>query len=236
MSKPACDAQTVELGNIAFEAAEASAAPVPRAVARPANTTRSLFHVASGALSLALMRLLPGRAWLIGVSLTIAVAAWSMEAARRRSPAANEVLMRFFSAIAHPQERHRVNSSTWYVTALLILASFFPLRAAELGVVVLGLADPAAGFIGRRFGRTRLRTGRSLEGTLAFVVAGTFAALAALFAFHELPWSSRITLALVGAVAGAVAELVSTRADDNFTIPLTVAVAATTAQLFLPVL
>jgi dolichol kinase len=225
----------VELGNIAFDTAE-GAALVPRAVARPANMTRSLFHVASGALSLTLMRLLPGRTWLIGVSLTIAVAAWSMEAARRRSPAANELLMRFFSPIAHPQERHRVNSSTWYVTALLILATFFPLRAAELGVVVLGLADPAAGFIGRRFGRTRLRTGRSLEGTLAFVVAGTLGALASLIAFHELPWASRITLALVGAVAGAVAELVSTRADDNFTIPLTVAVATVTAQLFLPVL
>ena len=235
MSKPACNAQTVELGNIAFEAAE-PAAPVPRAVARPANMTRSLFHVASGALSLALMRLLPGRTWLIAVSLTFAVAAWSMEVARRRSPAANDLLMRFFSPIAHPQERHRVNSSTWYCTALLILASFFPLRAAELGVVVLGLADPAAGFIGRRFGRTRLRTGRSLEGTLAFVAVGTLGALAALIAFHELPWAPRITLALVAAVAGAVAELVSTRADDNFTIPLTVAVAAGAAQLFLPVL
>lgn len=234
MSKPASDAQTVELGTIAFDAVESATAPVPRAVARPANTTRSLFHVASGALSLALIRLLPGRTWLIAVSLTIAVAAWSMEAARRRSPAANELLMRFFAPIAHPQERYRVNSSTWYVTALVILALFFPLRAAEIGVVVLGLADPAAGFIGRRFGRTRIRTGRSLEGTLAFVVAGTLGALAALVAFHALPWSSRITLALVGAVAGAVAELVSTRFDDNFTIPLTVAIAASTAQLLLP--
>jgi dolichol kinase len=224
----------VELGTIAFEAAERSEAPAHSAATRPANTTRSLFHVASGALSLALIRLLPGRTWMILVSLTIAIAAWSMEAARRRSPEANDRLMRFFGAIAHPQERYRVNSSTWYVTALLILATFFPLRAAELGVVVLGLADPAAGLIGRRFGRTRLRTGRSLEGMLAFVVVGTLGALVALIAFHELPWSSRITLALVGAIAGAVAELVSTRFDDNFTIPLTVAVAASAAQLFLP--
>lgn len=233
MSKPACDVQTVELGDIAFEAADSGAAPAPSAVARPANATRSIFHVASGALSLTLIRLLPGRTWLIAVSLTIAIAGWSMEAIRRRSPAANDRLMRFFSAIAHPQERYRVNSSTWYVTALLILSAFFPLRSAELGVVVLGLADPAAALIGRRFGRTRLRTGRSLEGMLAFVVTGTLGALATLVAFHALPWSSRITLALVAAVAGAVAELVSTRFDDNFTIPLTVAVAATTAQLFL---
>jgi dolichol kinase len=236
LSKPAYDAPTVELGTIAFDSAESGGAPAHSAAARPANTTRSLFHVASGALSLALIRLLPGRTWLIAVSLTIAIAAWTMEAVRRRSPEANDRLMRLFGPIAHPQERYRVNSSTWYVTALLILATFFPLRAAELGVVVLGLADPAAGLIGRRFGRTRLRAGRSLEGMLAFVVVGTLSALAALIAFHELPWSSRITLALVAAVAGAVAELVSTRFDDNFTIPLTVTVAASAAQLFLPAL
>lgn len=232
MSKPACDAQTAELGNLTFEAAESAGAPARGATARPANTTRSLFHVASGALSLALIRLLPGRTWLIAVSVSLAAAAWTMEIARRRSPEANERLMRAFRAVAHPHERHRVNSSTWYMTALVILAAFFPLRAAEIGVVVLGLADPAAGFIGRRFGRTRIRAGRSLEGTLAFVAMGTLGALAALIAFHELPWSSRILLAVVGAVAGAVAELVSLRADDNFTIPLSAAVAVTAAQVF----
>lgn len=234
MSKHAYDVQAVELGDIAFEAPAEGEVQAHGAVARPANTTRSLFHIASGALSLALLRLLPGRTWLIAVSVTIAVAAWTMEAVRRRSPEANDRLMRLFGPVAHAHERYRVNSSTWYVTALVILSAFFPLRAAEIGVVVLGLADPAAGFIGRRFGRTRLRAGRSLEGTLTFVAAGTIGALAALAAFHALPWSSRIILAVVGAIAGAVAELVSTGFDDNFTIPLTTAVAVAAAQLFLP--
>lgn len=232
MSKPAYDAPAVEIGDLAFEA------PVPVSVlapvARPANYTRSLFHIASGAFSLGLLRLMPSRGSLIAAAAAFATLAWTLEIARRRSPAVNDRLMRILSPIAHPRERHHVNSSTWYGTALLILALFFPLRAAEIGVVVLGLADPAAGFIGRRFGRTRLRAGRSLEGTLTFVVAGTIGALASLAAFHALPWSSRLILALAGAVAGAVAELVSTRFDDNFTIPLTTAIAVAATQLFLP--
>ena len=219
---------TVELGDIAFEA------PVP--VARPANATRSLFHIASGAMSLALLRLMPGRSSLIAVATGFAILAWSLEGLRRVSPAINNLLMRILSPIAHPRERYQVNSSTWYGTALLILALFFPLRAAEVGVVVLALADPAAGLIGRRFGRTRIRAGRSLEGTLTVGVAGSIGALAALAVFHPMPWSSRIILALAGAVAGAVAELVSTRFDDNFTIPLTAALAASLTQLFLPTL
>jgi dolichol kinase len=226
LSKPAYDVPAVEIGDIAFEA------PVP--VARPANYTRSLFHVASGAFSLALLRLMPGRSSLIAAATAFAVLAWTLEALRRVSPATNDLLMRILSPIAHPRERHHVNSSTWYGTALLILALFFPLRAAEVGVVVLGLADPAAGFIGRRYGRTRIRAGRSLEGTLAFVVAGAIGALASLAVFYAMPWSSRIILAMAGAVAGAVAELVSTRLDDNFTIPLTTAIAVAATQLLLP--
>jgi dolichol kinase len=130
-------------------------------VGRPTNYTRSLFHVASGVFTLGLLRLLPGRAWLIAVASVFFAAAWTMEAARRRSPEVNERLMRFFGPVAHPHERHRVNSSTWYVTALILLS-------------------------------------------------------------------------LVGAVAGALAELSSTRLDDNFTIPLAAAAAAAGAQIFLP--
>jgi dolichol kinase len=217
--KSASDLPTIDL-------AVAVAAP-----ARPTNYTRSVFHVASGAFALALMRLLPGRGWLIAVSGGFALWAWSMEFARRRSKAVNEVLMRFFAPIAHAHERHRVNSSTWYTTALLLLSLLLPLRAAEVGVMVLALADPAAGFIGRRYGRTRLRAGRSLEGSLAFFAVGAGAALGWLMLVHGQPGAAAFPVALAAAAAGALAELGPARLDDNFTIPLAAAAAAAAAQM-----
>jgi len=138
------------------------------------------------------------------------------------------VLMRFFAPVAHANEAHEVNSSTWYVSALFLMALFAPLRAAELGVIVLGFADPAAGLIGRRFGRTRIRAGRSLEGTLAFVAVGTAAAGAWLLLRHGAPLGSAALVAFAGALFGAIAEIVVTKLDDNFAIP----VAATTAVAF----
>jgi dolichol kinase len=167
---------------------------------------------------------------MIAVSAAFAVSGWTMEIVRRRSPAANARIMAVFAPVAHPHERHGVNSATYYVTALLLLAIFAPLQAAEVGVVVLGLADPAAGLIGRRFGRTRLRANRSLEGTLGFVVVGALAAGAWLSLTHPLPLAALGLLALVGGVAGALTELFSTRLDDNFTIPVAVAVAVSAAQ------
>ena len=217
----------------AVDSALPASSPAPVLV-RAENFRRSLFHVASGLFALALLRLLPDRAWLVGVSGALAATAWTLEIARRRSGAVNEALMRLFAPIAHPQERYRVNSSTWYMTALVGLALLAPQRSSEIAVVVLGFADPAAGFIGRRIGRTRICAGRSLEGTLGFVVVGTLAAIGVLAVFHALPLPAMALLALAGASAGAVTEVVTTNLDDNFTIPVSVAIAATAMGLALP--
>jgi dolichol kinase len=234
VSNAAPDAPSLDLADLVAEDDASVAAPPakvdPARPSRPANYTRSLFHLASAGLALALLRFLPGRSWIIGVSAAFAISGWTMEITRRRSPEVNRRLMALFAPVAHPHERHGVNSSTYYVTALLLLAIFAPLRAAEIGVVVLGLADPAAGFIGRRFGRTRLRANRSLEGTLGFVVVGALAAGAWLAVAHPVPLAALAVLAAVGGVAGALTELVSTRLDDNFTIPVAVAAAVSVAQ------
>lgn len=203
------------------------AGPGPLTVARPSNLARSGFHVAAAALSLLLLRTVPSRTWLIAIAGSLALWAWSMEIGRRFSPSLNAKLVRAFSPIAHVHERHQTNSSTWYVTALTLLATFAPLPAAELGVLVLGVADPAAGELGRRFGRTRLRAGRSLEGSLGFLAVGT---LASLLWLTTSGWATTpaLLLAAIASAGGALAELGSTRRfDDNFTIPLVVAGTAT---------
>lgn len=208
-------------------AADEGAGPLTHAnTRRPENHARSLFHVLSATAALLMLRLMPHREWLVVASGVLALAAWSAEILRRVHPPANVYMMQFFSRIAHAEEEHKVNSSTWYLTALVGLALFAPLRSAELGVVVLGLADPAAGFIGRRIGRTKIRKNRSLEGTLGFFAVGMAAALVFLGVFHSLPMPAMLAIAAVASAAGALIELATTRLDDNFTIPVTVAVAA----------
>lgn len=214
-----------ELFDVAAESAPLSPA-VPANSRRPENYTRSFFHVISAAAALILLRLVPHREWLIAISGVLALMAWTAETTRRIHPPANAYMMRFFARIAHPEETHKVNSSTWYLTALVGLALFAPLRSAELGVVVLGLADPAAGFIGRRIGRTKIRKNRSLEGTLGFVAFGWIAAMLVLVAFHPLPLAQMAAIAAVASVAGAIVEVATIRLDDNFTIPVTVAIAS----------
>jgi dolichol kinase len=198
--------------------------------ARPTNVSRTTFHVASGVVSLALLRLAPERWWLIAISGSIAASGYVMEISRRRSEAVNARLMRLFSAIAHPHERHRVNSSTWYVSALLLMAIAFPLRAAELGVIVLALADPAAGIVGRKWGRTSLRANRSLEGTITFALVAFCVSVAWMVLMQGAAWPAALATGSVVAAVGAAVELVSTRIDDNFGVPVGCAVAAAVMQ------
>jgi dolichol kinase len=92
---------------------------------------------------------------------------------------------------------------------------------AALGLTVLGLADPAAGLVGRRFGRIKLVHGRSLEGTTAFVLVGALACLGLLTLCHPtLGWSAAVGLTLAAVIPGALAELFAHKIDDNLLVPM----------------
>lgn len=200
---------------------------------RPTNYARSILHAGSAVICLALVVLLTPRQlpWAAGA---FAVWAWSMETTRRISPWANEKMMVFFDIIAHEQERFRVNSATWYMTALFLLTLTFSPLLCAVAVAVLGFADPLAGLAGRRWGRVRLVNGRTLEGTAVFVAVGTLAAAGAtLLVEHSLTTPMVWGMAVTAAIAGGLAELLSRRVDDNVSIPLATAVASTVAVLLL---
>jgi dolichol kinase len=200
---------------------------------RPTNYARSGFHIGAAVVCLGLIVGLTSQQlpWAAGA---FAAWAWGMEGARRVSKRANAAMMRFFRPIAHEQERDRVNSATWYMTSLVLLAlTGSPLLCVK-AVDVLGLADPLAGLVGRRFGRVRLINGRSLEGSLTFVVVGTLAARSAMLLVDTTLGSSALWItALAAALAGGVVELASRRIDDNLSIPMA---AAATAAVVLTLL
>ncbi len=188
---------------------------------RPTNYARNVLHLASAGTGILALELLPSWSWATGVALAVALTGWTLEITRTKSDAVNRFCMQLFGRTAHPHEAHRVNSATWYSTALVILSLTQSLVPCLVALCVLGVGDPAAAIIGRRFGRTPIVHGRTLEGTLAFIVAGGLAALGYVLAFHPTTTMPVAILASFGgALTGAIAELVSRRVDDNLSIPL----------------
>lgn len=200
---------------------------------RPQNLARSGFHMVSATFAVLCIELLPKWGYVQLIAVAFFAFSWTLEIGRRYSDALRSVSLRLFGKFIHPHEHVRVNSATWYASALLILAFAFDPMTCALAVLALGYGDPAAAWVGRRWGRTRLYNARSLEGTLTFATVTFAGALLLLKLAHpELTLPVRFLIAGVAGISGAIAELFSGRVDDNFTIPVVVA-ASTAAALAL---
>jgi dolichol kinase len=201
---------------------------------RPTNYNRIAFHVSSALGALVLLEVVLTRAGTLWATGLFAGTFWFLEITRALSRHWNDRLMRvrFFQLIIHPHEQHHVNSATWYASALVLLAIFSPVYASAAALAVLGVGDPLAGLVGRRWGRVHVGAGRTLEGSLAFLVGGTAAAFGALWLWHAAAWPVLLAISVAAAVGGAVAETLCRRVDDNFGVPVAaVAAAALTAAL-----
>ena len=206
----------------AYEKLAQSLAPIDVRVPslRPTNYARNVYHFLSGMGVIALLRVILPEGWPVWVALFFAALAWSVEIGRRRLPWLNALMMAMFRHFAHPHEAWRINSATWFTTAIFGLALLDDVLVTTVALSVLAAGDPVAAIIGRRFGRTRFANGRSVEGAVAFVVAGAACATAVLTAFHpDLSFAQVLLLAVAGAVPGAISELVIERVDDNLAIP-----------------
>ena len=175
-----------------------------------AQPWRKVVHATNATLiALALARLGLSDATVLLVLGAITVALVAGDVARLTYAPANALFFQAFSRLASPREARGIASSTWYMVGVLASVALFPRPVAISGVLVLGLADPAAAFVGRRYGRRRF-LGGTLEGSLAcFCVA-----LLVLGLRH--PW----TVAVPAAAITTLAERRSWPLDDNLTVPV----------------
>jgi len=190
---------------------------------KPLIAARTTFHIASGVAAFLLYQFALTR-WQSEIVLLALLALFvALETTRRFSTRWNHFLAgKLFHGIARPREYYRVNSSTLYLLALVLVTPVFSRAAVLSGVLILAFGDPAAAWLGKRYGRLKLYRSKSLVGSLAFVGVGTLVAGAYLLAFcPEVSVGRRLAAAGLASIAGAVAELFSGRKlDDNLAIPI----------------
>lgn len=171
---------------------------------------RRVMHAANGVLlAVALTHLPVPRPWVLAVLVAALAAQAGVDALRLRVQAWNVAFFRTFRHVASPREAAGPASSTWYTLGVLVAVALFPLEAAVSGILIMGLADPAASYVGRRWGR-RSFLGASVEGTVVF----------ALVAFVIVLVRHDAATAVAVAAATALAERLSWPLDDNATIPV----------------
>ena len=184
---------------------------------------RRLFHAFNGSALAGLLTV-----WAPPETATVWVLAGlfglllTLDLLRLNSESANKAFFRWFSLLASPREATGLASSTWYALGIVLVLALFPWQAAISGILVMALADPAASYIGKRWGQRPFLDG----SVLGFVV---FVAVAGIILGLRHPPGSAIPTALVAALA----ERRSWPLDDNLAVPLVTAGMLTVLQAVL---
>jgi dolichol kinase len=180
---------------------------------RGLQPVRRAAHVLAGsAAAWTVYALSPGSStarWLFG---SVLAATFVADSIRLRSDALNRLFFRAFRHLACPREVDGL-SLTWFLLGIFLVLWIPGETTVLASILVLTFSDPAASVVGRTWGTRPLGSG-TVEGTAAFFLT----ALGVLTPFVGM-WA-----AIPVAAASATAEAVSTRIDDNTTVPVTTAV------------
>ena len=188
---------------------------------RQPKLKRAFFHVLMGVTCAGLYQFVVDKPTALVLLACFVVFFGTVEIVRRFSKPINDFWTdRIFGGLGRPQERYRTNSASYYMWGMALIALVAPKTIVCAALLVLAFGDPIASAIGYRVQLLRFKNGKSLGGTLAFVVVSGLLAGLYLGLYSGMAPLAWIGLALVMATAGAVAELLSGKLDDNIVIPI----------------
>jgi diacylglycerol kinase (CTP) len=113
--------------------------------------------------------------WLLSALIPIA----ATDYLRHRFQSVNRIYIKCLGALMRETEVDGWNGVIWYLLGAYIALRFFPKDIGVMSVLLLSWCDTAASTFGRLYGRytIRLRSGKSLAGTLAAFLTGSLTAI-----------------------------------------------------------
>lgn len=238
--------------------------PPRREPAGDFNFARKIYHTFGLIIPLALYFdvfgwLAPERPYLtrevaIGALIFAIAGMFVVDSLRFTNADLNRLFMRILGPLLKEEESGRYNATIPYFLACLILMLLCSDLVVCFACIYLMIGDPWAAYVGGHHGRIRFWNGKSLEGLLAFIVAGFLACLLFLLVHQAMAgpghpfalWSAGDNLRcivlgviFVGVVFAATAEFFSVIAlrglfDDNLVVPLSGALGIILAAAFAP--
>ena len=177
---------------------------------------RKLYRLVMGSLFPLIYFIWPSRIPVLSVLLFFFLWALAGEITRRKYPRVWKAILRtkLFGAI-FKSKAGMLLGSTYFLLACIIVVAAFPRSISLTSMAYLVLGDAASTLVGQRYGSIELFSGKSFQGTLAFL---TICCLVG-WLLH-FPLGLSVSQFLAGAVAAAFIELLPLPLDDNFTIAL----------------
>jgi dolichol kinase len=171
---------------------------------------RKVIHLASVAVPLLVWWVPRGVA--LAVLVPTAAVALLIEGLRLSVRSPRYLFLRRTRTMLRARERRRLTGATYMASAYALAVLLFPTPVAVLAMLYNGVGDAVAALVGKRWGRHRLRSGKSWEG----MAAGFSANLALGLLLPGIPSAP----ALAGALAASLLELADLPPDDNLWVTL----------------
>lgn len=187
---------------------------------------RRLFHFGCGALVALLYKNLFTHSQVVYLLGFIACIVYIFEQVRVNYPELASKFNVYSKYLLRAEEQLKESAQVPYLMALLLTILSFPKPVALTAIFTLAIADPLSAIIGIKFGRTKIVSHKSLEGSLAFWLA-TFLSVYVGFAFildHGHSWWAIIGLGVAVSTMASGFEMLPLKIDDNLTIPLFTAI------------
>ncbi len=198
---------------------------------------RKAIHLCSIAFPVATVlanRLYPeyGSVYLAAVLAAVAVLLMLFDLMKARVRPFRSFVRHFFGRVLRERELEGgMTGSTIVVASAAFTILVFREPVAVAALVFLSLGDSSAALVGKHFGRIRLVSGRTLEGSLAALNVCLASGMVMLWLAPDMGWRLTPATILVGSLVATVSELVDMPLDDNFRIPVFAGIAM---ELMLP--
>ena len=185
------------------------------------HLARRFWHALAG-----IMLLIPYFVWdakllYLGIfSFAFSLVGFFFDFKRQANERLNKRFQSFFMPIMRRSEIDSFSGIPFYALGVALSCFLYNEHIAVISILFLIFADPIASIVGVYLSKGRIFPNKTLEGTIACFVVCFFVVIfyCRVFDFTE---GAFIPFALLAAIAGAVAELLSAfNIDDNFTIPV----------------
>jgi dolichol kinase len=169
---------------------------------------RKLIHLAGSAFPL--LYLFASREvvlWAATIALVITVL---VEWGRQHSATLERLFEWLIGPALREGEERKPTTGTWSMLGILISVLLLAREVAIPAMFYAQLGDPAAEIVGRRWGRHRVSSGKSLEGSVGCLIT---CAVVGLVCSHLVPLGPSV--AVLGALMATVVELFPLPLGDN---------------------
>jgi dolichol kinase len=140
---------------------------------------------------------------------------------RQKNEQAQAWALALFGPLMRDEEVEGLAGTSFLLTGVMLSVILFPREIVLNVLLLLAFADPIASQIGIRYGKIKILGSKSLEGTAAAFSVCFFINLLFLSANWSLVLPLLLGLSFIGALIGALSELISFKyLDDNLSFPI----------------